>query len=276
MISQANHLNILLTIYSEYYFSVENLCKDIYLRKHMDSKGFVFLTMISDFSRIKQLTTDLELIKLVCFQSSNVEFRVGQDGKERLRRREGWEQWVLGVSERHPSAQNDGPEELHKPPFPHPHGFDQSGAPRFPDMSAVSPTGPGLVANEAPYPIINGANGDHSSGLQALPIMPVDDIANGSVVEGSNGSIIPNGHLIETSTETVSGEPDSFSDEQVENLTVVVRKQDQSQTRTLPPATSRTFSNGTIDSRSSLQNESEQITSPQAGLKVNGTGPSQG
>jgi la-related protein 1 len=276
MITQASRLNILLTVHSEYYFSVENLCKDIYLRKHMDSKGFVFLTMISDFSRIKQLTTDLELIKLVCFQSSNVEFRVGQDGKERLRRREGWEQWVLGVSERHPSAQNDGPEELHKPPFPHPHGFDQSGAPRFPDMSAVSPTGPGLVANEAPYPIINGVNGDHSSGLPTLPMTPADEIVNGSVAEGSIGSVVPNGHLIETSTETVSGEPDSFSDEQVENLTVVVRKQDQSQTRSLPPAVSRTFSNETTDSRISLQDESERMAGPQASLKVNGIGPSQG
>ena len=276
MITQVSRFRILLTIHSEYYFSVENLCKDIYLRKHMDSKGFVFLTMISDFSRIKQLTTDLELIKLVCFQSSNVEFRVGQDGKERLRRREGWEQWVLGVSERHPSAQNDGPEELHKPPFPHPHGFDQSGAPRFPDMSAVSPTGLGLVANEALYPIINGVNGDHSSGLPTLPMAPADEIVNGSVDEGSNGSVVPNGHLIETSTETVSGEPDSFSDEQVENLTVVVRKQDQSQTRSLPPAVSRTFSNKTTDSRSSLQDKSERIADPQASLKVNGTGPSQG
>jgi la-related protein 1 len=276
MIYPPSHFMNLLTIHSEYYFSVENLCKDIFLRKHMDSKGFVFLAFISDFNRVKQLTTDLELIKLVCFQSRDIEFRIGQDGKERLRRREGWEQWVLGVSERHPSAQNDGPEELHKPPFPHPHGFDQSGAPRFPDMSAVSPTGPGLVANEAPYPIDNGANGDHSSGLPNLPLAPADDTANGSITEGSNGSIVPNGHPIEVTTETVSGEPDSFSDEQVQNLTVIVRKQDKSKTRPLPPAASRTFSNGTIDSRSSLQDEPEQITGQQASLKANGTGPSQG
>jgi la-related protein 1 len=143
-------------------------------------------------------------------------------------------------------------------------------------MSAVSPTGPGFVANEAPYPIVNAANGDHSSGLPSFPMSPTDDIANGSITEGSNGSIVPNGHPIGATTETVSGEPDSFSDEQVQNLTVIVRKQDQSKTRPLPPAASRTFSNGTIDSRSSLQDETEQITGQQASLKVNGTGPSQG
>ncbi|KAF2798338.1 hypothetical protein K505DRAFT_357613 [Melanomma pulvis-pyrius CBS 109.77] len=254
----------MVTTQLEYYFSVENLCKDIYLRKHMDSKGFVYLGFIAEFNRIKQLTTDMELIKLVCYQSRIIEFRVGLDGKERLRRREGWEQWVMGMSERDASAQNDGPDELHNPPVPHPNGFDMSGMPRFPDMSAVSPTGPAPFANEALYPIVNGGH--------ASP----DVLPNGSVAEGLNGSVVPNGLPIEISTKTVSGESDSFSDEQVENLTVVVRKQDQPQTQALPPAALRTFSNGTIDSRSSLQDETEQIAGRQSGLKVNGTGPPQG
>ncbi len=84
------YLKRALILVREYYFSVENLCKDIYLRKHMDSKGFVYLSFIAEFNRIKQLTTDMELIKLVCYQSRIIEFSVGLDGKERLRRREGW------------------------------------------------------------------------------------------------------------------------------------------------------------------------------------------
>ena len=31
----------------EYYFSIENLCKDLFLRKHMDSEGFVNLPILA-------------------------------------------------------------------------------------------------------------------------------------------------------------------------------------------------------------------------------------
>ncbi|OCK78937.1 hypothetical protein K432DRAFT_279072, partial [Lepidopterella palustris CBS 459.81] len=49
-----------LTCVREYYFSVDNLCKDMFLRKRMDSKGFVLLSVIAEFNRIKQLTPDIE------------------------------------------------------------------------------------------------------------------------------------------------------------------------------------------------------------------------
>ncbi|KAF2706678.1 hypothetical protein K504DRAFT_385523 [Pleomassaria siparia CBS 279.74] len=249
----------------EYYFSVENLCKDIYLRKHMDSQGYVFLSFVSDFNRIKQLTTDPELVKLVCFQSNTIEYVIGHDGKERLRRREGWEQWVLSKSERDPSAQNDGAAELHQPPFPQPNGFDHPGMPRYPEMSSVSPTGPAIGSNEANYPAMNGLV--QAGELQAPGMAPADNLPIGVIVEGTNDSVVQNGHPIETSTNTVSGEPDSFSDEQVQNLTVIVRMQEQP---VLPPAASRTFSNSTIDSRSSLQDAIEPISGRQSSPKVNG------
>ncbi|EAQ90833.1 hypothetical protein CHGG_02768 [Chaetomium globosum CBS 148.51] len=40
----------------EYYLSVENLCKDYYLRQHMDGQGFVHLATIAAFKRIKART----------------------------------------------------------------------------------------------------------------------------------------------------------------------------------------------------------------------------
>jgi la-related protein 1 len=98
----------LLTYPSEYYFSLENLIKDMYLRKQMDSQGFVFFSVIAGFNRIKQLTTDHNLIKLVCYQSRNIVFRIGNDGQERLRPVENWEQWVLPMGQRDKLAQNDG------------------------------------------------------------------------------------------------------------------------------------------------------------------------
>jgi len=39
----------------EYYFSVENLCKDIYLRQQMDEEGFINLSTLFKFKRTKSL-----------------------------------------------------------------------------------------------------------------------------------------------------------------------------------------------------------------------------
>jgi la-related protein 1 len=260
----------------EYYFSVDNLCKDMFLRKHMDSKGFVFLAVIADFNRIKQLTTDMELIKLVCYQSRNIEFRVGVDGKDRLRRKEGWEQWVLSVDERDASAQNDGPEELHHPPVPHPQGFESQLLPRYSGVSAASPTSPGTVSNDIAYQPVNGT----------YSVAPVTESAtNESVLDGTASSVLAQPHLEDTippyhgpmpATGPVNGEEDSFSDEQVESLSVIVRKQEPAQQLvSFHPAASRTFSNGSIDSRN-IDDELHKFDSLQANMQVNGNGPSQG
>lgn len=93
----------------EYYFSVDNLCKDLFLRKHMDSQGFVMLSFIASFKRIKTLTEDFELLRHVSRQLRTVEYHVGEDGVDRLRPREKWEQWVFPMDQRDPSAQTDGP-----------------------------------------------------------------------------------------------------------------------------------------------------------------------
>lgn len=232
----------------------------------MDSKGFVYLSFIADFNRIKQLTTDMELIRYVCYQSNIIEFRVGVDGKDRLRRREGWEQWVMGISERDPSAQNDGPEELHHPPIPHPQGFEQTAHPQYAGMLNGSSNG------LAHYPLTNGVHvGDTPESSTGAP----DDISN-DASGGVNGFAGSNGHPIESSTKAVSGEPDSFSDEQVATLSVIVRKQEQTQAPTLPPSASRTFSNGSIDSKRGVPDDSDNMNGRQSPLKVNGTSPSQG
>lgn len=91
----------------EYYFSVDNLCKDLFLRKHMDSQGFVELAFIATFKRIKTLTEDFEFLRHVARQLRNVEYITGEDGVDRLRPRE-WEQWVLPLEQRDPSAQKNG------------------------------------------------------------------------------------------------------------------------------------------------------------------------
>jgi la-related protein 1 len=252
----------MLTPDREYYFSVDNLCKDVFLRKHMDSKGFVFLDLIAGFARIKKLTTDMELIKWACYNSKAIDFRVGHDGKDRLRRREGWEQWVLGMAERDASAQNDGPEELHHPPVPHPTEIDHSGLP-YHGVPLGSPTGPAF------YPQVNGVQS--TSGPES--IMGVsENVANGQATNGVNGFGGSDEHL-ETSTKAVSGEPDSFSDAQVETLSVIVRKQELPQVPTSLPSATRTLSNGSINSKSAVADDSLKMNGRQP---VNGTSPGQG
>ncbi|RAL00343.1 La domain family [Aspergillus ibericus CBS 121593] len=93
----------------EYYFSVDNLCKDIFLRSHMDSQGYVTLAFIANFKRIKSLTDDFELLRHCSRQLRTVEYIQSEDGLDRLRPRERWEDWVLPQEQRDPSARNDGP-----------------------------------------------------------------------------------------------------------------------------------------------------------------------
>ncbi|KIW82483.1 hypothetical protein Z517_05510 [Fonsecaea pedrosoi CBS 271.37] len=109
----------------EYYFSIDNLCKDLFLRKHMDGQGYVPLSVIANFKRIKTLTEDnmnLDNLRYVCQQVKSVEFLPGPDGDDRLRRREGWRDFVLPVEERFESARNEGP--LH-----HPETYSQAAQP---------------------------------------------------------------------------------------------------------------------------------------------------
>lgn len=85
----------------------------MYLRKNMDSQGFVLLRVIAEFRRIKALLGDSSMsygqLRDVAQQVRNIEYVVGDDGEERLRSRENWKDFVLPMEERLPQAQHDGP-----------------------------------------------------------------------------------------------------------------------------------------------------------------------
>jgi len=76
----------------------------------MDAQGYVPLSVIANFKRIKALTEDnLDMLRYVCQQVKDVEFLPGIDGDDRLRRRDGWKDFVLPTEERFPSARTEGP-----------------------------------------------------------------------------------------------------------------------------------------------------------------------
>ena len=72
------------------YASVENLVKDVYLRRNMSAQGFVLLSFIASFNRIRTLTTEVQTIRDALRDSKAVEIVGGQ-----IRRREDWAPWVF-------------------------------------------------------------------------------------------------------------------------------------------------------------------------------------
>lgn len=85
----------------EYYFSVQNLCRDMFLRSKMADGGWIPVAVIAGFNRVRMLTPDLAVIIASLDNSPIVE--LSPDGAL-MRARENWQNWVLPASERDPSA----------------------------------------------------------------------------------------------------------------------------------------------------------------------------
>ncbi|XP_042463774.1 la-related protein 1C-like [Zingiber officinale] len=60
----------------EYYFSVDNLCKDIFLRGKMDDQGWVPVSLIATFNMVKRVTTSTTEILDALRDSTKLEIQV--------------------------------------------------------------------------------------------------------------------------------------------------------------------------------------------------------
>ena len=240
----------MVTMQMEYYFSLDNLCKDMFLRKHMDSQGYVFLGVLAGFNRIVALTQDVEMIRYVCLNSHKIEFKPGQmwaDGRDRLRARESWKSFVLNMDQRDPSAQSDGPTPAPAQSSEQAHGADDrqnlsprsnasSGTAEFPPYQSLNAIAPSTTSATAHEPMVNGNYNHTQTPLSA------------AVSEFS-----PSAHS-HTSRRFASPDPRSqdtkpFTDEDVQHLQIFVRQPINSAIPPFHSASSRTFSNGSIDSR---------------------------
>ncbi|KAK0311022.1 hypothetical protein LTR82_014471 [Friedmanniomyces endolithicus] len=266
------YLMAMVNLQLEYYFSIDNLLKDMFLRKNMDSQGFVFLDLVASFNRIKQLTQDRSLLKEVCLASETIEIRVGEDGKERLRRHDGYEQFLLPIEQRDPAAQNDGPKQLQPPERSHLPAF---GA--MPGRGLANAGFPGMQPRydrrsyDGGFPAMNGGPPQFTAFAGVPEAQPYAEMTNGEDTRGraeksptQDGQTPPMPQPVPNTEK--DAEPDAFPDDQVTILTVMVRvKKD-------PPFFSeatRTFSNGSIDSRSIFA-ELEKAKEPQAASTPNG------
>ncbi|XP_008804064.1 la-related protein 1A-like isoform X2 [Phoenix dactylifera] len=89
----------------EYYFSDENLQKDPYLISLLDEQGWVSISKIADFNRVKKMTTNISLI-LDALQSS--ELIEVQDDK--IRRRNDWSKWIPASAQQAVSTKSQSTE----------------------------------------------------------------------------------------------------------------------------------------------------------------------
>jgi len=83
----------------EHYFSVKNLCRDVFMRSYMDCEGWVPLPFVADFNCIRTVCTDLDLVRVCASTSEVLEYNEEHD---KVRLKSGWKQWLF------PNPQNDG------------------------------------------------------------------------------------------------------------------------------------------------------------------------
>ncbi|KAF8308209.1 winged helix DNA-binding domain-containing protein, partial [Clavulina sp. PMI_390] len=75
----------------EYYFSMQNLVNDMFLRQQMDSEGWVDIAMIASFKRMQNLTQDIALVHDTMLLSAFLEVT---ETRVRLSQRR-WQDFVL-------------------------------------------------------------------------------------------------------------------------------------------------------------------------------------
>lgn len=81
----------------DYYFSNENLIKDIYLRQKMDDQGWVPIKLIAGFNKVLKLTDNIQLILDSVRMSAIVEVQ-----GDKVRRRNDWLRWLVLPSAQFP------------------------------------------------------------------------------------------------------------------------------------------------------------------------------
>ncbi|POM60459.1 La domain family [Phytophthora palmivora] len=75
----------------EFYFTSDNLVRDIFLRQHMDVDGYVPLAFVGSFQAVYSVHQDYESLLEAMKNSETIEL---DEQNEKIRLREGWQKWV--------------------------------------------------------------------------------------------------------------------------------------------------------------------------------------
>ncbi|XP_015574933.1 la-related protein 1A isoform X1 [Ricinus communis] len=146
----------------EYYFSDENLRTDHFLISLMDDQGWVPISAIAKFKRVKKMTTDVVIILDALQSSSTIEVQ-----GDKIRRRDEWSKWIAASIEHTLPSQTQTSESQPVEPA------NEGNARATPEENGSSSINAGLVKNNLP-------NGDAS------------EIINTGKMEGSSASVLLN------------------------------------------------------------------------------------
>ncbi|TQE07557.1 hypothetical protein C1H46_006877 [Malus baccata] len=149
----------------EYYFSDANLIKDDFLRSNMDAQGWVPISLIANFPRVKSLTTNIQLILDSLRGSSIVEV---QDDK--VRRRNEWTKWISTTGQLTP----------------------ESGSPSTLSSSALSDN---MLANSFEKMTVEGPS---QNSMEGKPDPNSVAIPESCSTESTSQAQLPNGDVIQT------------------------------------------------------------------------------
>lgn len=90
-----------------YYFSTENLVKDIFLRKQMNSNGFIPIPVIANFFRVQNLSGgNYDLVLQAIEKIDFIEVK-----NEKVRLQQDFQQWVLPATERSENGKDESESE---------------------------------------------------------------------------------------------------------------------------------------------------------------------
>eukprot|EP01099_Mayorella_cantabrigiensis_P000519 TRINITY_DN1236_c0_g1_i1.p1 TRINITY_DN1236_c0_g1~~TRINITY_DN1236_c0_g1_i1.p1 ORF type:complete len:493 (-),score=111.22 TRINITY_DN1236_c0_g1_i1:1606-3084(-) len=89
--TENDELNLSILKQIEYYFSVENLVRDLFLRGQMDAEGWVPLSLIATFPRVKSLSNEIAMIVQAVKHSTLLEVKSDQF----LRLKNDWSTWLI-------------------------------------------------------------------------------------------------------------------------------------------------------------------------------------
>ncbi|KAG0173212.1 La ribonucleoprotein domain member 1 [Apophysomyces sp. BC1034] len=212
----------------EYYFSIDNLCKDLFLRGQMDGQGYVDVKLLANFNRVKGLTTEMSLILEALQQSELLDLSNGK-----IRRKEGWETWVLPAA-----AGQEATREVAKPAAAAIAAVAAAAPAAAVAAAAVHPTlaslagsGPSIVLSKKPVAATNGIENRKSHVKEE--VKEEDDLFDfdDDWVDGSRANTVKKYYLSDDDSEFDDDDDLEIDDDMVARIMIVTqRKRDKSHT----------------------------------------------
>ncbi|CAK7235964.1 hypothetical protein SBRCBS47491_009475 [Sporothrix bragantina] len=229
-----------LTLQVDYYFSLDNLVKDVFLRRKMNDQGFVPLSVIAKFKRMSELAPSVDFIRAACEQSENLDYVVDQEQNEWVRSRFLWNNFLLPHEDRDEEARKPGPDlrtvmfrSGQRPYQAYMHPMMNGGYPAMQQQAMYAQPAYPVNGNEVMYQQHdNGVHADYASPISGSSATGAEP--NGRPHRGGESQLSatvpdfsPGGH---SGAPTTLEDYQTCPDEQVDKLVVLVDSKSDSVT----------------------------------------------